>query len=83
VSAFRGGDHTTKMRLEDMTDGREWIIYEYDGAPLDPSTAAPARLLLRGTRGGAGWRAVTPSPGVSSSRHEPLSGGCCSSVAKA
>jgi hypothetical protein len=29
------------MRLEDMTDGREWIIYEYDGAPLDPSTAAP------------------------------------------
>jgi hypothetical protein len=29
------------MGLEDMTDGRAWIIYEYDGAPLGSSTAAP------------------------------------------
>jgi DMSO/TMAO reductase YedYZ molybdopterin-dependent catalytic subunit len=46
VTAFADGDYTTNMALEDVTDGRAWIAYEYDGAPLDPEHGGPARLLV-------------------------------------
>ena len=46
VTAFADGDYTTNMGLEDVTDGRAWIAYEYDGAPLDPEHGDPARLLV-------------------------------------
>jgi DMSO/TMAO reductase YedYZ molybdopterin-dependent catalytic subunit len=41
VTAFADGDYTKNIGLEDVIDGRAWIAYEYDGEPLDPSTAAP------------------------------------------
>jgi DMSO/TMAO reductase YedYZ molybdopterin-dependent catalytic subunit len=46
VTAFADGDYTTNLGLEDVTDGRAWIAYEYDGAPLDPEHGGPARLLV-------------------------------------
>jgi len=46
VTAFADGDYTTNMGLEDVTDGRAWIAYKYDGAPLDPEHGGPARLLV-------------------------------------
>ena len=49
VTAFAVGDCTTNMGLEDVTDGRAWIAYEYDGARLDPSTAAPPGCSFEAT----------------------------------
>jgi DMSO/TMAO reductase YedYZ molybdopterin-dependent catalytic subunit len=46
VTAFSDGDYTTNLGLEDVTDGRAWIAYEYDGQPLDPEHGGPARLLV-------------------------------------
>ena len=46
VTAFADGDYTTNLGLEDVTEGRAWIAYEYDGAPLDPEHGGPARLLV-------------------------------------
>ncbi len=46
VTAWSDGDYTTNLSLADLTDGRAWIAYEYDGAPLDPEHGGPARLLV-------------------------------------
>jgi DMSO/TMAO reductase YedYZ molybdopterin-dependent catalytic subunit len=46
VTAFADGDYTTNMGLEDVTDGRAWIAYEYDGAPLDPEHGGPPLVLV-------------------------------------
>ncbi len=46
VVAYCDGGYTTNLSLEDVTDGRAWIVYEYDGQPLDPEHGAPARLLV-------------------------------------
>ena len=40
------GGYTTNLPLEDMTDGKAWIAYGYDGAPLEPEHGGPARLLV-------------------------------------
>jgi DMSO/TMAO reductase YedYZ molybdopterin-dependent catalytic subunit len=44
--AFCDGGYTTNLPLEDLADGRAWIAYEYDGAPLSPEHGGPARLLV-------------------------------------
>jgi DMSO/TMAO reductase YedYZ molybdopterin-dependent catalytic subunit len=44
--AFCDGGYTTNMPLEDVTDGKAWITYVYDGEPLDPEHGGPARLLV-------------------------------------
>jgi DMSO/TMAO reductase YedYZ molybdopterin-dependent catalytic subunit len=46
VLAFCDGGYTTNLPREDVTDGRAWIAYEYDGAPLAPEHGGPARLLV-------------------------------------
>ena len=33
-------------RLEDLTGGKAWVAYEYDGEPLDLEHGGPARLLV-------------------------------------
>ena len=38
--AFCDGGYTTNLPLEDVTGGKAWVAYGYDGEPLDPSTAA-------------------------------------------
>jgi DMSO/TMAO reductase YedYZ molybdopterin-dependent catalytic subunit len=40
------GGYTTNLPLEDLVDGKAWIAYEYDGAPLAPEHGGPARLLV-------------------------------------
>jgi DMSO/TMAO reductase YedYZ molybdopterin-dependent catalytic subunit len=40
------GGYTTNLPLEDVTDGKAWIAYGYDGAPLEPEHGGPARLLV-------------------------------------
>jgi DMSO/TMAO reductase YedYZ molybdopterin-dependent catalytic subunit len=46
VIAFSDGGYTTNLPLEDLLDGKAWIAYKYDGAPLDPEHGGPARLLV-------------------------------------
>jgi DMSO/TMAO reductase YedYZ molybdopterin-dependent catalytic subunit len=46
VVAFADGGYTTNLPLEDLVDGKAWIAFEYDGAPLDPEHGGPARLLV-------------------------------------
>ena len=46
VVAFCDGGYTTNLPLEDLTGGRAWVAYEYDGEPLDPEHGGPARLLV-------------------------------------
>jgi DMSO/TMAO reductase YedYZ molybdopterin-dependent catalytic subunit len=46
VSAWCDGDYTTNLQLEDVTDGKAWVVHAYDGEPLDPEHGGPARLLV-------------------------------------
>jgi DMSO/TMAO reductase YedYZ molybdopterin-dependent catalytic subunit len=46
VTASSDGGYTTNLALADLTGGRAWIAYEYDGEPLDPEHGGPARLLV-------------------------------------
>jgi DMSO/TMAO reductase YedYZ molybdopterin-dependent catalytic subunit len=46
VMARSYGGYTTNMPLADLRDGRAWVAFEYDGAPLHPDHGGPARLLV-------------------------------------
>jgi DMSO/TMAO reductase YedYZ molybdopterin-dependent catalytic subunit len=46
VTAFCDGGYTTNLPLEDVTGGKAWVAYEYDGEPLEPEHGGPARLLV-------------------------------------
>jgi DMSO/TMAO reductase YedYZ molybdopterin-dependent catalytic subunit len=46
VVAHSYGGYTTNLPLEDVTGGKAWIAYTYDGQPLDPEHGGPARLLV-------------------------------------
>ncbi len=46
VMAYSYGNYTTNVPLPDLLDGKAWIAYQYDGAPLSPEHGGPARLLV-------------------------------------
>ena len=46
LTAWSDGDYTTNLTLEDVTDGKAWVVWEFDGEPLDPEHGGPARLLV-------------------------------------
>ena len=46
VLAFCDGGYTTNLPIEDVTDGKAWIAYDYDGDPLEAEHGGPARLLV-------------------------------------
>jgi DMSO/TMAO reductase YedYZ molybdopterin-dependent catalytic subunit len=46
VVAWCDGGYTTNLPLADVTDGKAWIAYRYDGEPLEPEHGGPARLLV-------------------------------------
>jgi DMSO/TMAO reductase YedYZ molybdopterin-dependent catalytic subunit len=46
VTAFCDGGYTTNLPLEDLTGGKAWVAYQYDGEPLEPEHGGPARLLV-------------------------------------
>jgi DMSO/TMAO reductase YedYZ molybdopterin-dependent catalytic subunit len=46
VTAWSDGGYTTNLPLEDVSEGKAWIAYRYDGEPLDPEHGGPARLLV-------------------------------------
>jgi DMSO/TMAO reductase YedYZ molybdopterin-dependent catalytic subunit len=46
VMAFSDGGYTTNLPLEDVTGGKAWVVYKYNGDPLEPEHGGPARLLV-------------------------------------
>jgi DMSO/TMAO reductase YedYZ molybdopterin-dependent catalytic subunit len=46
VTAYSDGDYTTNLAIEDVTNGRAWVVYDYEGAPLEAEHGGPARLLV-------------------------------------
>jgi DMSO/TMAO reductase YedYZ molybdopterin-dependent catalytic subunit len=46
VMAFCDGGYTTNVPLEDLTGGKAWIVFNFDGAPLEAEHGGPARLLV-------------------------------------
>ena len=40
------GGYTTNLPLEDLTGGKAWVAYQYDGEALEPEHGGPARLLV-------------------------------------
>ena len=46
LTAWCDGGYTTNLAVADVTGGRAWVAYEYDGRPLEPEHGGPARLLV-------------------------------------
>lgn len=46
ATAFCDGGYTTNLPLADLTGGKAWIAFNFDGKPLDPEHGGPARLLV-------------------------------------
>jgi DMSO/TMAO reductase YedYZ molybdopterin-dependent catalytic subunit len=46
ILAFCDGGYTTNLPLADVTGGKAWVAYSFDGAPLPPEHGGPARLLV-------------------------------------
>jgi DMSO/TMAO reductase YedYZ molybdopterin-dependent catalytic subunit len=46
VLASCDGGYTTNLPLADVTNGKAWVAFRFDGAPLLPEHGGPARLLV-------------------------------------
>lgn len=46
LTAHCDGGYTTNLPLEDVTGGRAWVVFGYEGEPLPPEHGGPARLLV-------------------------------------
>ena len=46
LTAWSDGGYTTNLALEDVSDGKAWVAYQYDGEPLQSEHGGPARLLV-------------------------------------
>jgi len=46
VLAFSHTGYTTNLPLADVTAGKAWVVWEYEGAALPPEHGGPARLLV-------------------------------------
>jgi DMSO/TMAO reductase YedYZ molybdopterin-dependent catalytic subunit len=46
VSVWADGGYTTNVPLEDLSDGKAWVTFDYEGEPLAPEHGGPARLLV-------------------------------------
>ena len=48
VLEFAEGGYTTNLPLEDVTGGKAWIAFAFDGEPLAPEHGWPLRLVVPG-----------------------------------
>ena len=44
--AFSHSGYTTNLPLPDVTGGRAWVVWDYEGKPLPVEHGGPARLLV-------------------------------------
>ena len=46
VLAFSHSGYTTNLPLADVTGGRAWVVWDFEGQPLATAHGGPARLLV-------------------------------------
>jgi DMSO/TMAO reductase YedYZ molybdopterin-dependent catalytic subunit len=46
VVAYSSTGYTTNLPLDDVTNGKAWVAFAADGAPLSRDHGGPARLLV-------------------------------------
>ncbi len=46
VVQYSDGGYTTNLPLADLTGGKAWVVFEYDGVPLPAEHGGPARMLV-------------------------------------
>jgi DMSO/TMAO reductase YedYZ molybdopterin-dependent catalytic subunit len=46
VVQYSDGGYTTNLPLADITGGKAWVVFEYEGEPLHPEHGGPARMLV-------------------------------------
>jgi DMSO/TMAO reductase YedYZ molybdopterin-dependent catalytic subunit len=46
VIQYSDGGYTTNLPVEDITGGKAWVVYDYDGEPLAPEHGGPARMVV-------------------------------------
>jgi DMSO/TMAO reductase YedYZ molybdopterin-dependent catalytic subunit len=46
LTAFSYGGYTTNLPLDDVTNGKAFVGYRYNGQPLAPEHGGPARLVV-------------------------------------
>ena len=46
ATAYSYGGYTTNLPIEDLTDGKAWVVTEHEGEPLPREHGGPARLLV-------------------------------------
>ena len=46
VVAFSTTGYTTNVPLADVTDGKAWVVWDYEGRPLQAEHGGPARLVV-------------------------------------
>ena len=46
LTAWSDGGYTTNLALDDVTDRQGWVVWAFDGEPLEPEHGGPARLLV-------------------------------------
>jgi DMSO/TMAO reductase YedYZ molybdopterin-dependent catalytic subunit len=46
LTAWSDGGYTTNLAREDVTGGRAWVAYRFDGQALEPEHGGPVRLLV-------------------------------------
>jgi len=46
VMAHSYGGYTTNLAIEDLSDGKAWVVTEHEGEPLPREHGGPARLLV-------------------------------------
>lgn len=46
VTAYSYGGYTTNLAVEDLTEGRAWVVTEHEGESLPREHGGPARLLV-------------------------------------
>jgi len=74
VVAFCYGGYTTNLPLDDLRDGKAWVVWEHEGQPLPAEHGGPARLLVPTCtcgRAPSGWPACacsTTTPRASGNR---------------
>ena len=72
VMAHSYGGYTTNLPVEDITDGKAWVAYAYDGAPLEPEHGGRRGCWCRtctsgrapsGCAGSSSWTRTSPASG--------------------
>ncbi len=44
--AYSHGGYTTNLAIEDLSDGKAWVVTEHEGEPLPREHGGPVRLLV-------------------------------------